>query len=138
LFISCIRGLTIGQAVVPLRLFLSNAPFLDFRRYLLWVIPFFSIAVLGFGCTAFAFIIRGIYNETSRMFVVVAVINAHSFLACFSLNRFRDRHLNHHSAAAVSYVLGFNMATISASVLVQLFPCVSTFLLVGIHAELPP
>jgi hypothetical protein len=105
-----------------------------FRRYFPWVIAFVSVTVLGFGCAAFAFIVRGVYNERSRTFVLVAVIIAHSFLACFSLNRFHDSYaLNFHSAAAATYILGFNLATLPASVLVQLLPNFSALLLVGSH-----
>jgi hypothetical protein len=97
--------------------------------------------VLGFGCTAFASIVWGISkdNARSRTFVVIAIIIAHSFLACFSLAQLNDGGiLKHHVATAARCILGFNLATSPSSAAVLLLQNVSDFLIVGIHVTFFP
>jgi hypothetical protein len=117
------------------RLYLGQAPLLDFRRYFPWVFFFMSLAVLALFWLAFAFILRGDHEERSLIFVAVATITAHCFPACFSLRQIHEG--NALKTAEVStFVLSLNLATLPASVAALLLPGVTEVLLVGVMVTL--
>lgn len=141
--LSLLQSLII-EAMVSSRLHLGKEPFhlgffwrrcfpwLHFQRCFPWALSFICIAALAFGCAAFVFILQGVYDELSRVFVVTAVVTAHGFLACFSLRHIHGRAFDYYTYIAGCCILYFNLASLPASVLVSLCSSITTFLLAEI------
>lgn len=80
---------------------------------------------------AFAFILRGDYEERSLIFVAIVTITAYCFPACFSLSRLHVGNALIVSKAS-TFVLGLNLAILPALVAALLLLGVTEVLLVGV------
>jgi hypothetical protein len=102
----------------------------DFQTWFPWILAAPPLATLGFGCAAFGFILKGVDNHESRLFVVMATTIAHVFPACFSTRQLNDANIREDSLAFGVFFL--NTAIPLTSMLVQLVPSMTTFLLVSV------
>jgi uncharacterized membrane protein YidH (DUF202 family) len=121
------------QAMVSTRLYLGIRPLdLRFRSrcYFSWVLCSVCIIAFAFGFVAFVFILQGVNDELSRLFVGTAVVTVHGFLACFSLRHLHDGHLKRKPVGF--YILCFNLASLPISVLVLSCSNITICLLVGV------
>jgi hypothetical protein len=130
-----------------LRVRIGKKRLLDFQRdfpwvsstwgHFAWAFCLISLVVLGFFCTAIVFILHGDKHERYLVFVAFANITAHCFPACFVAIRLDILKASGGSVNMVSpWIIPLNLLVLPASVLPQLSPDITGFLLVSILVAL--
>ncbi len=98
-----------------------------------WAFCLVSLVVLSFFCTAIGFILSGDEYKRYLVFVAFATIATHCFPACFVAIRLDIVKVNGGQASPFpSWIIALNLLTLPASVLPQLSPDITGFLLVSI------